>query len=131
MKFHKYQPYKKLKLQASEMPHHAKHHASSIAAIERSLVIRIRDGFEPRRGSVMIIQKGENDTTTDPLRGSYFVHIAITMQVSLHARTLAWCFASFGISDACFCFCAYSYACSCCRFSFPIDFPLSPIWVNW
>ena len=78
MKFHKYQPYKKLKLQASEMPHHAKHHASSIAAIERSLVIRIRDGFEPRRGSVKIIQKGENDTTTDPLRGSYFVHIAIT-----------------------------------------------------
>ena len=60
------------------MPHHAKHHASSIAAIERSLVIRIRDGFEPRRGSVMIIQNGENDTTTDPLRGSYFVHIAIT-----------------------------------------------------
>ena len=26
----------------------------------------------------MIIKKGECDTTTDPLRGSYCVHIAIT-----------------------------------------------------
>ena len=58
MKFHKYQPYKKLKLQASEMPHHAKHHASeNRKAIERSLVIAMHTQHEPRRGSVMIVKK--------------------------------------------------------------------------
>ena len=46
-------------------------------------------------------------------------HIVCTLlspsYASLRARTLAWCFASFGISDACSCRC----------FSFPIVFPLS------
>ena len=43
-------------LQASEMPHHAKHHASeNRRAIERSLVIAMHTQHEPRRGSVMII----------------------------------------------------------------------------
>ena len=42
-------------LQASEMPHHAKHHASeNRKAIERSLVIAMHTQHEPRRGSVMI-----------------------------------------------------------------------------
>ena len=42
------------------------------------------------------------DTTTDPLRGSYCVRIAITKLRSIALRfSLAWCFASFGISDAC------------------------------
>ena len=60
------------------MPHHAKHHASeNRKAIERSLVKRTWYGVEPRRGSVMIMKK-EIDTITDPLRGSFCEHIAIT-----------------------------------------------------
>ena len=60
------------------MPNDAKHHASeNRRAIERSLVTSVRYDVEPRRGSVMIMNK-ERDTTTDPLRGSYSVHIAIT-----------------------------------------------------
>ena len=54
--------------------------------------------------------------TTDPLRGSYCVRIAITKLRSIALRfSLAWCFASFGISDACLSFC----------FSFHMDFPLN------
>ena len=50
--------------------------------------------------------------TTDPLRGSYCVRIAITKLRSIALRfSLAWCFASFGISDAClsYCFCYPQY----------------------
>ena len=44
-KFHKSQSHQNLKPQASEMPHHAKHHASeNRRAIERSLVIRTMGG---------------------------------------------------------------------------------------
>ena len=41
-KSHKSQPHQNLKPQASEMPHHAKHHASVLAARTRSLVIAMR-----------------------------------------------------------------------------------------
>ena len=51
------------------MPHYAKHHASeNRRAIERSLVIRIWCGAEPRRGSVVV--KTIDATTTDRLRRS-------------------------------------------------------------
>ena len=51
------------------MPHYAKHHASeNCRAIERSLVIRIWCGVEPRRGSVVV--KTIDATTTDRLRRS-------------------------------------------------------------
>ena len=56
--FHKSLPHENLKAQASEMPHHAKHHASeNRKAIERSLVIAMHTQHEPRRGSVMIVKK--------------------------------------------------------------------------
>ena len=55
--------------------------------------------------------------TTDPLRGSYCVRIAITKLRSIALRlSFAWCFESFGISDACL---------SCC-FSFPHGFSIEP-----
>ena len=55
---HKSLPHENLKAQASEMPHHAKHHASeNRRAIERSLVIAMHTQHEPRRGSVMIVKK--------------------------------------------------------------------------
>ena len=53
---------------ASEMPNDAKHHASeNCRAIERSLVIRIWCGVEPRRGSVMIVK---NRSIPRPTLGS-------------------------------------------------------------
>ena len=71
-------------------------------------------GGEPRRGSVMIVK---NRLISRPTLSE--AHIVCTLlspsYASLRARTLAWCFASFGISDACSCRC----------FSFPIVFPLS------
>ena len=71
-------------------------------------------GDEPRRGSVMIVK---NRLISRPTLSE--AHIVCTLlspsYASLRARTLAWCFASFGISDACSCRC----------FSFPIVFPLS------
>ena len=39
---------------ASEMPYHAKHHASVLAARTRSLVIAMCTLYEPRRGSVVV-----------------------------------------------------------------------------
>ena len=47
---------------ASEMPHHAKHHASeNRKAIERSLVIAMRTQYESRRGSVVVSNFTQNN----------------------------------------------------------------------
>ena len=71
-------------------------------AIERSLVIEVSINVEPRRGSVMVTTI--DDTTTDRLRrsynkGMYSCHQA-ARSCSFVASPLAWCFASYGISDA-------------------------------
>ena len=92
---------KKIKPQASEMLHYAKHHASeNRRAIERSLVTVARYGVEPRRGSVMMMKK-KIFTSRPTLSEAHIVYTLLSPScVSLHAKTLAWCFASFGISDA-------------------------------
>ena len=92
---------KKIKPQASEMLHYTKHHASeNRRAIERSLVTVARYGVEPRRGSVMMMKK-KIFTSRPTLPEAHIVYTLLSPScVSLHAKTLAWCFASFGISDA-------------------------------
>ena len=68
--------------------------------------------FEPRRGSVMIVK---NRLVPPTLSEAHIVYASLSPScVSLHARTLAWCFASFGISDASIIF-----------FQFLVFFPLS------
>ena len=74
---------------------------------------------EPVRASERVGYDCEEGGRSIPLPTLSEAHIVCTLlspsYASLHARTLAWCFASFGISDACSCRC----------FSFPIVFPLS------
>ena len=73
---------------------------------------------EPVRASDRVGYDCEEGGRSIPLPTLSEAHIVCTLlspsYASLHARTLAWCFASFGISDAC----------SCCCFSFPMVFPL-------
>ena len=65
-----------LKPEASEMPHHAKHHASeNRRAIERSLVTRTKNVSSLGEGRLW---SRLDATTTDRLRRSYFAYIAIT-----------------------------------------------------
>ena len=67
--------------------------------IERSLVTVARYGVEPRRGSVMMMKK--IFTSRPTLSEAHIVYTLLSPScVSLHTKTLAWCFASFGISDA-------------------------------
>ena len=103
-----------MKPEASEMPHHAKHHASeNRRAIERSLVTRTKNVLslgEGRLWSRLLMLPRPTVSDAHILRTSLSPSCA-----SLQARTLAWCFASFGISDAYQCFC----------FSFPHKFSLN------
>ena len=80
--------------QASEMPNDAKHHASeNRRAIERSLVTSVRYDVEPRRGSVMIMNK-EGLIPRPTLSEAHIVYTLLSPScASLHTRTLAWCFA--------------------------------------
>ena len=92
------------------MPYHAKHHASVLVRKDAQLgdsnmytiwaSERVGRGINP---SLFII-------ITDPLRGSTSYLTLVTKLRSIALRfSLAWCFASFGISDACSCFCISMY----------------------
>ena len=84
---------------ASEMPYHAKHHASVLAARTRSLVIAMSHNMSLGEGRSRYQPILHYHNRPSPrLEPS---HVFVTKLRSIALRfSLAWCFARCGISDA-------------------------------